>query len=247
MITVIAHRGASKAAPQNTIPAFAKAREFDCDGFENDVHLTKDGFVVVCHNYEIDETSNGTGSIRDMTLEQLRVYDFGSYFGEEFAGTKIPTLDEFLAQCRGLDIINIEIKEPLDGDMSIVSKTVDAVKAAGLFDSLLISSFSDEVLIECKKYEPQVKTGFLYSMNNDNIDEIDADPVAYVSRLDCDAVHPFYLMVDKDYIDDFHRAGITVNPWTVDGETAICALRDAGCDGVITNVPDVARKLCPRD
>lgn len=246
MIKVIAHRGASKVAPQNTVPAFAKAREFDCDGFENDVHLTKDGHVVVCHNYEIDETSNGTGNIRDMTLEQLRTYDFGSYFDEAFIGTKIPTLDEFLEQCRGLSIINIEIKTPLDGDMSIVSKTIDAAKAAGLFDSLLISSFSDDVLIECKKHEPQVKTGLLYSPNNDNIDAIDADPVAYVSRLGCDAVHPYFLMVDEDYINGFHKAGIIVNPWTVDAENAIAALRDADCDGVITNVPDVARKLCPR-
>ena len=110
MSKIIAHRGASKAAPQNTIPAFKKGIEFGCDGFENDVHLTKDGVIVVCHNYEIDETSNGSGLIADMTFEQLRQYDFGSYFDPSFAGTRIPTLDEFLELCSNVEIINIEIK-----------------------------------------------------------------------------------------------------------------------------------------
>lgn len=246
MSKIIAHRGASKAAPQNTVPAFKKAREFGCDGFENDVHLTKDGVIVVCHNYDIDETSTGSGFIKDMTFDELRSYDFGSYFGAEFAGTKIPTLDEFLDCCEGLEIINIEIKQPPDMNIDIVAKTIDAVKARGFFDNLIISSFCDEVLIRCKEYAPDVKTGLLYSPNNDNIDAIADDPVAYVKKLGCDAVHPYYLMVSEDYIEDFHNAGIMVNPWTVDGETAIVALRDAKCDGIITNVPDFARTLCPQ-
>jgi glycerophosphoryl diester phosphodiesterase len=92
MVTkIISHRGANKYAPQNTIPAFQKALEFNVEGFENDVHVTKDGVVVVCHNYTIDETSNGKGKIADYTFEELRKFDFGSYFSEEFAGTKIPS------------------------------------------------------------------------------------------------------------------------------------------------------------
>ncbi len=247
MSKIIAHRGASKAAPQNTVPAFLKAREFDCDGFENDVHLTKDGVIVVCHNYDIDETSNGSGLIKDMTFEELRGYDFGSYFGADFAGTLIPTLDEFLDCCEGLEIINIEIKKPPEMNMDIVSKTIDAVKARGLFDRLIISSFCDEVLIRCKEYEPNVKTGLLYAPNNDNIDDIADDPVAYVKKLGCDAVHPQYLMTSEDYIEDFHAEGIIVNAWTVDTETAILALCGANCDGIITNVPDLARKLCSKE
>ncbi len=97
MTKIIAHRGANKVAPQNTMPAFIKAKEMGAHGFENDVHYTKDGYIVICHNYSIDETSDGSGLILDMTLEELRKYDFGSYFSPAFAGTRIPTLDEFFA------------------------------------------------------------------------------------------------------------------------------------------------------
>ena len=74
---VISHRGANKEAPQNTIPAFKKSIEIGVDGFETDIHITADGVPVICHNYTIDETSDGQGNIKDMTLEQLRSYDFG--------------------------------------------------------------------------------------------------------------------------------------------------------------------------
>ena len=80
--------------------------------------MSRDGVPVICHNYTIDETSNGIGAISDMTLEQLRSYDFGSYFHDEFRGTKLPTLDEFLTLCATADIeiMNIELKTPLSGE-----------------------------------------------------------------------------------------------------------------------------------
>ena len=140
---VISHRGANKQAPQNTIPAFEKSLEIGVDGFETDVHMSRDGVPVICHNYTIDETSNGIGAISDMTLEQLRSYD-------EFRGTKLPTLDEFLTLCATADIeiMNIELKTPLSGEKGIVKETLAAVKEHGLFDKLLISSFSPELLVE---------------------------------------------------------------------------------------------------
>ena len=112
MTKILAHRGANKHAPQNTIPAFLKAIELGADGVENDVHLTKDGELVICHNYTIDETSDGKGNISDYTLEELKKFDFGSYFSPDFAGTKIPTLHEFLEIADPFSIINVEIKSP---------------------------------------------------------------------------------------------------------------------------------------
>ena len=111
-VNIIAHRGANKRAPQNTLPAFQKAIEMGTDGFETDVHLSKDGVPVICHNYTIDETSNGTGKIEEMTLEELKKYDFGSYYDPKFKDTPLPTLDEFLdlATGKGLKVLNIELK-----------------------------------------------------------------------------------------------------------------------------------------
>ena len=145
-VNIIAHRGANKRAPQNTLPAFEKALEMGTDGFETDVHLSKDGVPVICHNYTIDETSNGTGEIEKMTLEQLKSYDFGSYYDLKFKGTPLPTLDEFLdlAVGKNLKVLNIELKPEKDTARreTLVRKTLDAVKARGLDDILLISSFS---------------------------------------------------------------------------------------------------------
>ncbi len=242
MTKVIAHRGASKAAPQNTMPAFLKAIEMGTDGFENDVHLTKDGYVVICHNYEIDETSNGTGHIADMTFEELRQYDFGSYFSPEFAGTKIPTLEEFLAICKGLDVINIEIKSPPQKDNGIEKRVIDTVKEFNLEKELIISSFDIEVLKKCKMIDPNIKTGFLYSTDC-NYEGVYDDPIAFAKSINADALHPLAMFVDEDYIEDCHEAGLMVNPWTVDKDYAIERLRDWNCDGVITNLPDLAREI----
>ncbi|NLA77312.1 MAG: glycerophosphodiester phosphodiesterase [Clostridiales bacterium] len=243
MAKVIAHRGASKVCPQNTIPAFKKAVEMGADGFENDVHLTKDGRIVVCHNYNIDDTSTGSGYINDLTFDELRSYDFGSYFSPEFAGTKIPTLEEFLDVARDVELINIEIKGPRDGNLEIVKRTIDMVKDFGLFDRLLISSFDDNCLIACKEIDPLTQTGLLYSPDSPIIERIFDDQLGFAKNLRCDAVHPLFFYVDEEYVEESHKLGMKVNPWTTDTETIINAMLDFGCDGLITDYPDLARKI----
>lgn len=239
---IIAHRGANKYAPQNTIPAFKKALEIGCDGFENDVHLTKDGAIVVCHNYSVNATSNGEGEICDMTLEELRALDFGSYFSPDFKDTRIPLLSEFFELCGGLDIINVEIKTPPHPN-GLVKKVIDMAKNSGLFDSLLISCFTPDVLIECKEYDPAVKVALLYDSGSQTYPEVSKDPVDFCKKLNCAAVHPHYSEVTEDYIKAFHEAGIAVNPWTVDDPEIIANLLKWDCDSVITNVPDIAGKV----
>ena len=243
MANVIAHRGANASAPQNTIASFKRAVLLGCDGFENDVHLTKDGVVVVCHNYTIDETSNGKGYIKDMTFEQLRSYDFGSYFGEQYAGEKIPTLEEFLDVAQAVRIINIEVKNPPDGNMELVSKTLAQVKNAGLEDRLIISSFSDDVLKEVKRLNADIPTGLLYDPMSDKIEEIFEDPFGFALNIGCSAIHPVFLYCEDDYIEQAHNNGLIVNAWTCNTERVINALLDAGCDGLITDVPDLASKI----
>ncbi len=243
MALVIAHRGANKQAPQNTIAAFKRAKELLCDGFENDVHLTKDGRIVVCHNYDIDATSNGKGLIREMTFEELRTYDFGSYVSDRFKDERIPELCEFLELCQGLKIIDIEIKPPLDGDLRIVEKTLSEVDRFGLLDQLLISSFSDDVLSEVKRLKPSVPTGLLYDPASAIIDKVFDDPFGFAESLHCDALHPVFFYIDEDYIDEAHKRGMTVNVWTCNTSTIVNGLLDLGCDGLITDVPDFVRSV----
>ncbi len=246
---VIAHRGANKVAPQNTIPAFEKALEIGCDGFETDIHLTLDGYPVVCHNYSIDDTSTGEGDIRKITLEEIRKYDFGSYFHDKFKGTKIPTLEEFLALTKNSDIeiMNIEIKPPLDGNFTIVEKTINMVKEYGLFDRLLISSFSSKVLIECKRVDPECKTGLLYSPERPiTYKKMLFSYLKYAKELKVDYLHPHYFLVTKKYVEKLHANGIKVNVWTVNKPELAQKLLSWGVDGLITDLPQMANDVIKR-
>lgn len=246
---VISHRGANLEAPQNTIPAFEKSLEIGVDGFETDIHLSADGVPVVCHNYTIDETSDGKGAVKEMTLEQLRSYDFGSWFHDKFKGTKLPTLEEFLTLCETADIeiMNIEIKPPLDGNMEIVEKTISAVKEHGLFGKLLISSFSHEVLVECKKIDPACKTGFLYSPDRKIFyKKMIFNYVEFAKEIKADYLHPHYFAVTKRYVKKLHEAGVGINVWTVDKPDIAQKMLECGVDGIITNNPGMVNDLIAR-
>ena len=243
MTKVIAHRGASKRAPQNTIPAFRIARELGCDGFENDTHFTKDRQIVVCHNYDVDATSNGKGFISDLTFDELRALDFGSYFSPDFKDTKIPSLDEFFEVAKGLEIINVEIKKPRDDDLTIVDATIEGAKKWGVFEQIIISSFDPRCVERAKECDPACRTGFLYDMHSPNYNVYSNNPAEYAKKLGCDAIHPHFLVLDRHIVEKAHELGMMVNPWTVASDEAILAMADIGCDSVITNYCDRAKEL----
>lgn len=238
---VIAHRGANKYAPQNTMHAFKKAYEIGCDGFETDVHITKDGKIVICHNYTIDETSTGKGKISDMTLDELKGYDFGSYYSKKYEDTQLPTLDEFLSfvETTDISVLNIEIKSPKEKETAIVKETIKAVKEHDLFDRLLISSFDPRLLIEAKTIDSKCKTGFLYSPKSPTLLQMIWRQLRFTKSIGCDAVHPHYSFVNKKFVEDAHKMGIKVNPWTVNNPFIIDKLLSYGVDGIISDLPDV--------
>ncbi len=245
MQNIIAHRGAKACAPQNTLPSFERAVKDGADGFETDVHLTKDGVLVICHNYNIDETSNGTGYIENLTLAELREFDFGAWYGDDFAGTRIPTLDEFLTLAKEADVkvLNIELKRPPSRLKEMVEKTLAAVEKFGLTDRLLISSFSVQILRYVKKCAPDVKTGLLYPTNNPSACYPILWPSAMVRYTKCDAIHPLQDLVSSSLVAWAHKKGLEINVWTVNEETQIRRLVMLGVDGLITDNPANTRRL----
>ena len=244
---VLSHRGANKYAPQNTLAAFEKSVQIGVDGFETDVHITKDEQLVICHNYTIDETSDGEGEISKMTLAQLKGYDFGSYFSPKFAGTRLPTVDEFLSfvETTDISVLNIELKSPKENETAIVKETIRLVKEHGLFDKLIISSFDPKLLVEAKTIDENCKTGFLYCPTRMNMwrDRLLKNYVPYAKSIGADALHPHYAFVDEKYVEAAHEAGIMVNAWTVDSVKAIESMIRCKVDGIITNFPDVTNGL----
>ena len=242
---VISHRGSNRIAPQNTLPAFRKSIQYGVDGFETDVHLTSDGVPVIHHNYEIDKTSNGKGQIMQMSLESLKNLEFGSYFHHSYRGTKIPTLEEFLTLCEtaNLKVLNIEIKPPLTPDYRVVQMVIDAVKAHGLYDQLLISSFDPDVLLIAKDIDESCRTGILYCPNKLSSIKYFRHAVEVAKQIKADALHPHKAYINKKYVAEAHEAGLEVNTWTINSEKDIRFAIECGVDGVITDVPNVAKKV----
>lgn len=247
---VIAHRGSNKKAPQNTLPAFRQAIEENTDGFETDVHLTRDGVPVICHNYSIDETSDATGLISTYTLNELKMLDFGAYFSEEFRGTTLPTLDEFLdlVAPTDTDIINIELKCPKEGMHQLVSKTMDAIKAHGVLDRVIISSFSPKILKLCKITEPRCKTGFLYPTNKPEVCRpVFVNPFFIAKSIKADYLHPASISVTLPLVKLAHKMGMKVNVWTVNDEFTVKRLLSYGVDGIITDCPGKVREIIEKN
>ena len=182
-----------------------------------------------------------------MRLEELKRYDFGSYYSRKYEGTTLPTLDEFLSfvETTDISVLNIEIKSPKESNTAIVKETIRAVKEHNLFDRLLISSFDPKLLVEAKIIDSRCKTGFLYSPKSPTTPGMFWRATEYAKSLRCDALHPYYLFVNEKYVKDAHEAGIMVNPWTVNNPDFIHRMLKFGVDGIISDLPDVTG--CIRD
>lgn len=237
MPLVLAHRGANKRAPQNTVPAFKKAVLLNADGIETDVHLSKDSKIVICHNYTVDATSNGKGLIEDMTFDELRRLDFGSYFNNEFAGVQLPTLAEVLDVVKDMTLINIEIKAPKRKN-DIVKRTIEELHRLNLAEKSIVSCFEPECLREAKEFDPSMRTGLLYE-NNELGKEIMSFGVSkFCMELNAYAAHPEHILITEEIVSDLHAHGLAVNPWTVNNKEDIIKYTEWGCDALISDVPD---------
>ena len=234
---IYAHRGASAYAPENTKAAFRKALEMKAGGIELDVHLSRDGYLVVSHDERVNRTSNGKGWIKDLTLEELKRLDFGSWFNREFAGEHILTLDEVLDLLKGWDgILNIELKSGIVIYEGMEKKVVDMLHRYRRIDRCIISSFNHYSLQTIKKLEPGLKIGLLYSAGL-------VEPWTYAKMVGAEAIHPQFYSLVPPIIQACREHGILMNPWTVDQPEYIRSLTLSGIDGIITNVPDKAIRI----
>ncbi len=215
---LVAHRGANRYAPENTLPAFEKAIELGADGVEFDVQMTLDGILVVCHNFTVDKTSNGSGPIEAMTFQELRNLDFGSWYGPEYQGTKIPTLAEVLEVVQDMKWINIEIKRPRAAvRREIVTKILAVVNAFGISDKTVISSFDYPVLGEVKRQDPDQEIGMLYSVLDRRKQGMEGLRfIGLAKRYKSNALHPTYDYALKPLYIFFCKINrIEINCWGV--------------------------------
>lgn len=233
-LLVFGHRGAKAYAPMNTLPAFQLALEQGSHGIELDVHRSKDGHPVVCHDFTVDATTNGTGLVTQMTLAELKALDAGSWFSAEFAGVPIPTLDEVFEAVGQQLIVNVEIKsmdtETSDGVEQVVA---DCIRRHKMVDRVIVSSFNPHTLIRFRQIAPEVAIGFLHMASA-------GMPTADVMvGHTYEAFHPYYQDITPELVAQTHAAGRVLNTWTVNDPADALRLRDWGVDCVITDNPDV--------
>ena len=162
-VLIMAHAGASAIAPENTMAAFAAARETGADGVETDVRMTKDRRLVLRHDDLIGMTSDGQGRVSEMTLQELRAFDYGSWFSPDFAGEGIVTVEELLAAADGLglSVLNFELKPVKSDGEEMVRLLADAVRQSGLQDRVMISSFDVGLLKAMKACAPEIPVAAL--------------------------------------------------------------------------------------
>ena len=227
-ILLIAHRGANKLAPENTIKSFQKAIQLKADYIEFDTHLSKDGEIVIMHDDDTSRTTGYKGKISEMTLEELKQLDCGE-------GERIPTLNELIDLAKGKIGLQLEIKAK-----GQANKIVSLLKENNLTDTTIISSFDHDELLEVQKLDPKLKLAPLVIgvKKNTTIQEA-IDNNFY-------AIHPLYRFVTQKFLQKAHENNIKVNVWTVDSKSKIKKLVYLGVDGIITNDLETANKVLKR-
>lgn len=232
---VFGHRGASGYAPENTLEAFQLAIEQGAEGVELDVHLSRDNEIIVAHDERIDRVSDGIGRIRDMTLKDIKKYNFNATH-PEWENAKAPTLREvFELFAQNALQINIELKNSYIYYEGLEEKCLQLAAKMGMEDRVFYSSFNHHSMLHMKKLNSSVVCGLLYDCSLIN-------PWDYAKRLGMDALHPHFseLSMAPDECEKAHALGLLVNTWTVNDEKDMRLVLQRGADCMITNYPDRA-------
>jgi glycerophosphoryl diester phosphodiesterase len=227
----IAHRGASGRFPENTLSAFTAAIAAGAQMCELDVQLTIDGAVVVIHDETVERTTDGGGAVRSMTLAELKGLDAGVRFGPEFAGERIPTLEEVMTLVDGRCGLNIEIKRAC-----VERKVCELIVERRALATAMISSFDWDALAVVRHFEPRVRVGLLGSQW----------PVRLVGaafELKAESINPRADIVTEDLCIAAHERNLSVYAWTVDEPDEMRRLIAFGVDGIMTNYPERLREV----
>ncbi len=236
--TIFAHRGASAHAPENTLAAFELAIRQNADAIELDATLCADGHVVVFHDDTVDRTTDGTGSIKQLSLDALKELDAGCSFDEAFCGERIPTLSEVFEAFGQKTIINIELKNYSSLTDALPDRVAELVKKHDLNQRVIFSSFNPIALRRTKKLLPEVPVGLLTLPGFAGKWVVSA-----LGRwIPYQALHPSIQDASQHLINQQHLRGYRVHVFIVNHPQEIACLYRWGVDGIFTSDPILARR-----
>ncbi|RMF89365.1 MAG: glycerophosphodiester phosphodiesterase [Nitrospinota bacterium] len=228
---VIAHRGFSGVAPENTLAAFQAAMAIGADMIELDVHLSRDGELVVLHDPDLRRTTNGRGTVRALPLSSIQSFDAGSWFHRAFAGERVPTLREVIELCRGKVGLDIEIKNPFPGYPGIVDKVLHLIRMYHLTaDEVLLSSFDARLLVEIHRKAPSLPIGLITRHYSPAL-------LSQVQQLRATYIL-YWLRATRTVIRQIKATRTRLFIWTVNHRRTMRRLLRESVDGIITKYPD---------
>ncbi len=234
----IAHRGAARQAPENTMASFSKACEIGADGLEFDVQLSRDSIPVVIHDEMLERTTGSQGLVKDYTLSELQSLDAGGWFAPEFKGIAIPTLEEVLDEFKNSKLLfNIELKSGIILYPGLEEAVLKMIADRKLEERTVVSSFNHYSLVTCRKINPEVRTGVLYMAGL-------YEPWNYARTLGCYSVHPlFYNLQIPDLVQGFKKHNLPIFAWTVNEEKYMKMMVMAEIEAIITDFPELLKDL----
>jgi len=253
MPLIIAHRGASALAPENTLAAFKRAVDDGAEGIEFDVRLARDGVAVVFHDSTLDRTARKGGRMANYTSSELRLLDVGSWFNRQdpkladpaYKGESVPTLTEtliFLRDFRGLVYIELKCK---DAEVERLSKAVcEAIKDSPLLGQIVVKSFKLQVIPWIKAMCPGVKTAALFAPKIMNILRKEKHLVKIAEEIGADEISLHFTLATRKLMKKAEHRNLLVTIWTADSPRWIKRALRLGFNAIITNDP--ARLLAKR-
>ena len=239
-IKIIAHRGGSNLAPENTMAAFQNALDLGVDMIEIDIEQTIDSVVVVIHDTKVDRTTNGKGKVDSLTYSYIKTLDAGSWFNTRFKGEKISTLEEVLEAVNGKATVLIEIKSGDERYPGIEKRTVEAIQRFNAHSWTIVQSFNKKTVERVKILDNKIITYYLLGRNfmsyYHSLQAKNKKNKTQEFLFDGIAVH--YSMLNAASVDSVKQMGLGVFTWTVDEEDDMKKMIEFGVDGIITDSPD---------
>ncbi|MET3729706.1 glycerophosphoryl diester phosphodiesterase [Fictibacillus halophilus] len=244
----VAHRGASGYAPEHTITSYKMGEKMHGDYIEVDLQMTKDGELIAMHDETLDRTTNGTGQVKDFTLEEIKQLDAGSWFNEkypeqakaEYEGLQVPTLEEVFETFGKNANYYIETKSP-EVYPGMEQKLVDVVNEYGINkDKLLVQSFSSESLLKMNEIDHSVKLVQLLDYTSPA--ELTDKEVQSIKQYAM-GIGPNSDMIDQEYVQKAVQNGLEIHPYTVNEKEEMQKLIDWGVTGIFTNFPDLLHEV----